>query len=183
MVPNSASFSLIGAVCGTALFSPRYMTAVAPLHAANTLSLTLPLRPSHSLSVSHSAAAALSLCRCCSLTPSASLTLPLLLSLTPSASLTSLTLLLSHSAAAALSQSHPRSLTITCTCCYDVIKGTQDQDLFSSSFSDSLSLGVGWDEEDDGPFEPPLIENPTARRMVPNPNYKPPPGAPLCSGN
>ena len=31
------------------------------------------------------------------------------------------------------------TLTITCTCCYDEGKGIQDQDLFSCSFSDSLS--------------------------------------------
>jgi hypothetical protein len=36
-----------------------------------------------------------------------------------------------------LSLSH--TLTITCTCCYDVIKGIQDKNLFSCSFSDSLS--------------------------------------------
>ena len=35
--------------------------------------------------------------------------------------------------------SHSHTLPITCTCCYDEIKGTQDQDLFSSSFSDSHS--------------------------------------------
>ena len=34
----------------------------------------------------------------------------------------------------------PSLFTITCTCCYDEIKGTQNQDLFSCSFSDSLSL-------------------------------------------
>ena len=33
---------------------------------------------------------------------------------------------------------HPHTLTIACTCCYDEIKGAQDQDLFSCSFSDSL---------------------------------------------
>jgi hypothetical protein len=33
----------------------------------------------------------------------------------------------------------PPSLTTTCTCCYDETKGTQDQNLFSCSFSDSLS--------------------------------------------
>ena len=32
----------------------------------------------------------------------------------------------------------PHTLTFTCTCCCDEIKGTQDQD-FSCSFSDSLS--------------------------------------------
>ena len=37
---------------------------------------------------------------------------------------------------------HNQTLTITCTCCYDEIKGTQVQDLFSCSFSDSLSLSV-----------------------------------------
>ena len=31
------------------------------------------------------------------------------------------------------------TLTINCTCCDDEIKGTQVQDLFSCSFSDSLS--------------------------------------------
>ena len=34
---------------------------------------------------------------------------------------------------------HSLTLLITCTCCYDQIKGTQDKD-FSYSFSDSLSL-------------------------------------------
>ena len=34
---------------------------------------------------------------------------------------------------------HSHTLLITCTCCYDQIKGTQDKD-FSYSFSDSLSL-------------------------------------------
>ena len=34
---------------------------------------------------------------------------------------------------------HSHTLLITCTCCYDEVKGTQDQD-FSCSFSDSLSL-------------------------------------------
>ena len=33
---------------------------------------------------------------------------------------------------------HTHTLLITCTCCYDQIKGTQDKD-FSYSFSDSLS--------------------------------------------
>ena len=37
------------------------------------------------------------------------------------------------------SYSHPHTLLITSTWCYDEIKGTQDQDLFSCSFSDSLS--------------------------------------------
>ena len=32
------------------------------------------------------------------------------------------------------------SVCSICTCCYDEIKGTQDQDLFSCSFSDSLSV-------------------------------------------
>jgi len=40
----------------------------------------------------------------------------------------------------------------------------------------TVTAPPGWDEEDDGPFEPPLIENPIARRMIPNPAYKPPPG-------
>ena len=34
---------------------------------------------------------------------------------------------------------HNHTLPITCTCCYDEVKGTQDQD-FSCSFSDSHSL-------------------------------------------
>ena len=34
---------------------------------------------------------------------------------------------------------HSHTLLITCTCCYDQIKGTQDKD-FSYSFSDSLSV-------------------------------------------
>ena len=38
------------------------------------------------------------------------------------------------------SYSYTHTLTITCTCCHAVIKGTQDQDLFSCRFSDSLSL-------------------------------------------
>ena len=38
----------------------------------------------------------------------------------------------------ASSYSHPHTLPITCTCCHDEIKGTQDQDLFSCSFSNSL---------------------------------------------
>ena len=33
---------------------------------------------------------------------------------------------------------HSHTFTISCTCCYDEIKGAQDQDLFSCSFSDSL---------------------------------------------
>ena len=37
------------------------------------------------------------------------------------------------------SYSHPHTLPITCTCCYDEIKGTQAQD-FSCSYSDSPSL-------------------------------------------
>ena len=45
--------------------------------------------------------------------------------------LTPLTSQLSHS-------THSHTLLITCTCCYDEIKGTQDQD-FSCSFSDSHS--------------------------------------------
>ena len=36
------------------------------------------------------------------------------------------------------SYSHPYTLPITCTCCYDLSKGTQDKD-FSYSFFDSLS--------------------------------------------
>ena len=36
----------------------------------------------------------------------------------------------------------PHTFTITCTCCYDEIKGAQDQDLFSCSFSESLSASV-----------------------------------------
>ena len=36
--------------------------------------------------------------------------------------------------------SHSHTLPITCTCCYEEINGTQDQDLFSCSFSDSLSI-------------------------------------------
>ena len=35
---------------------------------------------------------------------------------------------------------HNHPLPITCTCCYDEIKGTQDQDLFSCSFCHSLIL-------------------------------------------
>ena len=38
------------------------------------------------------------------------------------------------------SHSHSHALTVYCTCCYDEIKRIQDQDLFSCSFSDSLSL-------------------------------------------
>ena len=34
----------------------------------------------------------------------------------------------------------PHTLTITCTCCNDEIKGIQDQDLSSCSFSDSVSM-------------------------------------------
>ena len=34
-----------------------------------------------------------------------------------------------------LTIAHSYALTITCTCCHDEIKGTQDQDLFSCSFS------------------------------------------------
>ena len=41
------------------------------------------------------------------------------------------------------SYSHPHTLPITCTCCYDEIKGAQDQD-FSCSFSDSLSHVFVW---------------------------------------
>ena len=35
---------------------------------------------------------------------------------------------------------HSHTFTIPCTCCYDEIKGAQDQDLFSCWFSDSLSI-------------------------------------------
>ena len=35
-----------------------------------------------------------------------------------------------------LTITHPHTLTGTCTCCHDKIEGTQDQDLFSCSFSD-----------------------------------------------
>ena len=34
------------------------------------------------------------------------------------------------------SYSHPHTLHIICTCCYDELKGTQDQDPFACSFSD-----------------------------------------------
>ena len=40
-----------------------------------------------------------------------------------------------------LTITHSHTLPITCTCCYDEIKGIQDQD-FSCSFSDSLSLWI-----------------------------------------
>ena len=39
-----------------------------------------------------------------------------------------------------LTITHSHTLIITCTCCYDETKGTQDQDLLSCSFSDSLFL-------------------------------------------
>ena len=37
---------------------------------------------------------------------------------------------------------HTHNTTITCTCCCDEIKGVQDQDLVSCSFSDSLSCSL-----------------------------------------
>ena len=42
-----------------------------------------------------------------------------------------------------LTLSHSHTLAITCTCCYDEIKGTQDQELFACSFSDSVCVCVG----------------------------------------
>ena len=39
-----------------------------------------------------------------------------------------------------LTIAHSYTLTITCTCCHDEIEGTQDQDIFSCSFSDSSWL-------------------------------------------
>ena len=53
--------------------------------------------------------------------------------------LLSLSLTLIDSLSDSHSQSHSHTLTTYCTCCYDEIKGAQDQDLFSCSFSDSLS--------------------------------------------
>ena len=40
------------------------------------------------------------------------------------------------------SYSHSHALAVTCTRCYDEIKGTQDQDIFLCSFSDSLTLSL-----------------------------------------
>ena len=49
----------------------------------------------------------------------------------------------SHAHSLILSRSlpltHSHTFTITCACCHDEIKGAQDRDLFSCSFSDSLS--------------------------------------------
>ena len=56
-------------------------------------------------------------------------------SLPPSLRLHSYTLTITHS----------HTLTITCTCCDDEIKGIQDQELFSCSFSDSPSLLLSLD--------------------------------------
>ena len=42
---------------------------------------------------------------------------------------------------------HSLTLLITCTCCYDQIKGTQDKD-FSYSFSDSLSVLKGIQDQE-----------------------------------
>ena len=47
-----------------------------------------------------------------------------------------------------ITRSH--TLLITCTCCYDEIKGTQDQDLYSYSFSDSLSQYAAHTHVQDG---------------------------------
>ena len=83
---------------------------------------------SHSLSLSFS----VSFIHCLFHSLSLSFTVSLIHCLSHTASLT---LPLSH----CLSLTHSHTLLISCTCCYDQIKGTQEKD-FSYSLSDSLSL-------------------------------------------